>query len=67
MGSKESEETTAERNGVKSKIDELRHTLNHYNKAEAVDCPKCDHQFKLGFEKFNPEQIQEQLTVLMRD
>lgn len=58
------EETTAERNGVKSKIDELRHTLNHYNKAEAVDCPKCDHQFKLGFEKFNPEQIQGQLTVL---
>lgn len=61
---KQLEEATAERNGIKAKMDELRHTLNHYNKAEAVDCPKCDHQFKLGFEKFNPEQLQNQLTVL---
>lgn len=61
---KELEEVTKERNGIKAKIDELRHTLNHYNKAEAVDCPKCDHRFKLGFEKFNPEQLQSQLTAL---
>lgn len=50
-------EQTAERDGVKRKADELRHTLNHFNKAEAIDCPKCDAKFKLGFERLNPEVL----------
>ena len=50
-------EYTAERDGVKRKADELRHTLNHFNKAEAIDCPKCETKFKLGFERLNPETL----------
>lgn len=33
----------------KHHANEIRHTLNHFNKADSVDCPKCETKFKVGF------------------
>lgn len=60
-------EMSNERDGLKRRADELLHTLNHYNKAESVNCPKCEHRFKLGFEKLNPAQLSNQIDGLTKN
>jgi len=57
-------EVTNELDNVSRKINDIRHTLTHFNKAESVDCPKCTHKFKVGFENISPARMQEQLNVL---
>lgn len=42
---------------------EIRHTLNHFNKADSVDCPKCETKFKVGFADINIPQLNARLEV----
>lgn len=47
---------------VKAKANEIRHTINHYNKAESVDCPKCSTNFKSGFNNIDVKQLTSKLS-----
>lgn len=49
---------------ITRKANEIRHTLNHFNRADAVDCPKCTHKFKIGFEKLDPIKLKQQVDLL---
>lgn len=51
------QELSNELEKVSRKLSEIHHTLNHFNKADTVNCPKCENKFKLGFENINPETL----------
>lgn len=57
-------ETTKEYDSLKRKISEIEHTLEHYSRADTVDCPKCTARFKPGFTEFDPVKIQNQKNDL---
>ncbi|QEP52427.1 hypothetical protein D9_0220 [Aeromonas phage D9] len=42
---------------IEADITQINHQLQHYQKAETVECPDCTKKFKLGFEKFNPQEL----------
>lgn len=52
-----------ERESHKHEANEIRHTLNHFNKADSVDCPKCTYTFKVGFADIKPEQLKSRLET----
>lgn len=54
-----------EYNSIQQEISTTQHQLNHFKKAEAVECPDCNTNFKLGFEKFNPASAQKKLDTLV--
>lgn len=58
-------EATNEFDNLKAKITQIDHTLEHYEKAEALDCPKCEHRFKPGFTQVNPTALRQQREVMM--
>lgn len=58
-------EKEVEHNNVKNNIREFEHALQHYNKAGSVECPDCNKTFKLGFEKFDPVDMQKRLDGLL--
>jgi hypothetical protein len=61
---------THESDNLKRKITEIDHTLEHYNRADAVDCPKCQTRFKPGFTEINVNQLTQQaqdFTVRRQD
>lgn len=43
---------------LQSDITQINHQLDHYRKADTVSCPECAANFKIGFEKFNPSQLE---------
>lgn len=47
-----------------AQANEIRHTLNHFNKADAVNCPKCEHKFKIGFENIDLPKLKQTLLGL---
>lgn len=47
-----------------SQANEIRHTLNHFNKADSVDCPKCNNKFKIGFDNIDVNKLTSRLTAL---
>lgn len=47
----------------KNHANEIRHTLNHFNKADSVECPKCDHKFKVGFGNIDIPQLTSRLET----
>lgn len=47
----------------KYQANEIRHTLNHFNKADSVDCPKCETKFKVGFADINIPQLTSRLEA----
>lgn len=57
-------EIKIERDNKHAQATEIRHMLIHYNKADSVDCPKCEYKFKPGFEKTDPRKLDQQLFVL---
>lgn len=58
-------EATNESDVLKSKITHIDHTLEHYERAEALDCPKCEHRFKPGFTQVNPDALRQQRQVII--
>lgn len=50
--------------GTRRKIDDLEHQLDHYSRADTVECPSCDNKFKPGLTDVNPEKLKNQLSVL---
>lgn len=59
-----SKELSDELQNVKRKITDINHTLEHYNRADAVDCPKCDHKFKVGMSSIDPRKLENDRNVL---
>lgn len=57
------EEVRNELESQKAHANEIRHTLNHYNRADSVDCPKCEHKFKVGFKDINVPQLTSRLEA----
>lgn len=43
-----SEKLTVELHQLERTLDEVTHKLNHYDKADPIECPDCKHEFKLG-------------------
>lgn len=43
---------------LEAEITQINHSLRHFNNAENVNCPECNVQFKIGFEKFNPKELE---------
>lgn len=56
---------THESDNLKRKMNEINHTLDHYERAESLDCPKCEHRFKPGFTEVNPEALKKQLAGML--
>lgn len=50
--------------GIKHKLNDITHQLNHFKNADSVSCPKCENQFKPGFEQVDPVKLQSQFEVL---
>lgn len=42
------EQVENELRSLKRDLEETIHKLKHFSQAEAIDCPKCDHNFKVG-------------------
>jgi DNA repair exonuclease SbcCD ATPase subunit len=55
-------QATHESDNLKRKANEITHTLEHYSRADSVDCPKCQHQFKPGFTEIDPGKLREQVN-----
>lgn len=53
-----------ELNTVKAKINNIQHTLDHFNRADSVDCPKCKNKFKVGMSEINPERLKNENLIL---
>ena len=49
---------TNEKDNVHREISSINHSIEHFNKAETIDCPDCNSKFKLGFEKFNIKELE---------
>lgn len=49
--------TTNQLSNVNNDITQINHQLEHYNKADTVECPDCESKFKIGYETFNPAQL----------
>lgn len=58
-------EVTHESDNLKRKANEIGHTLEHYNRADTVDCPKCETKFKPGFTEIDPAKLREQVDVMV--
>ena len=43
---------------------ELSHYLKHFNNAENVECPQCEHQFVPGYKNFDPVAIEKEIKEL---
>lgn len=52
---------------ISAEIDELEHTLKHFNNANEVECNKCNNKFKPGFKVENIEAIKVRVDSLNRD
>lgn len=50
--------------GLEEDIRSQTHKLKHYESADSVACPECDHKFKIGFEKIDPEKIRASIAAL---
>lgn len=48
---------TNQLSNVNNDITQINHQLEHYNKADTVECPDCESKFKIGYETFNPAQL----------
>lgn len=48
---------TNQLSNVNNDITQINHQLEHYNKADTVECPDCESKFKIGYETFNPSQL----------
>lgn len=59
-----SKELSDELHNVKRQITDINHTLEHYNRADAVDCPKCEHRFKVGVKDINPAKLTNERNTL---
>lgn len=58
------QQTTNEREHRKREMEQINHTLHHYNRAESVDCPKCDAKFKPGLTDIDPDRLNNKLADL---
>ena len=50
--------------GIRRKLSDIQHQLDHFEKADSVECPKCTTRFKVGMEKVNPQQIRNEGNIL---
>lgn len=49
---------------IRRKLSDIQHQLDHFEKADSVECPKCTTRFKVGMEKVNPQQIRNEGNIL---
>lgn len=49
---------------VKNHINTTQHSLDHFERAEGTECPKCDHKFKIGVKDINPVGLRITLNTL---
>lgn len=56
---------THESDNLKRKINDIQHTLDHYNRADSVDCPKCETKFKPGFTEIDPAKLRQQVDGMI--
>ncbi|AEV89584.1 putative SbcC ATPase [Pseudomonas phage OBP] len=57
-------EIKIERDNKKNQATEIRHTLAHFNKADLINCPKCETKFKLGFENIDLNKLNHDLETI---
>lgn len=57
---------TNEKSNIDREISSINHSIDHFNKAESVECPDCNSKFKLGFEKFNVKELEVKRNDLVR-
>ncbi|QDB70304.1 putative SbcC [Aeromonas phage CF8] len=55
-----------EHNTIENDIKAINHQLAHFNNAEAIACPACDNEFKLGFERFDKAGLEERREVCVK-
>lgn len=55
-----------ERTKTKHILNEKQHRLNHYRGMETVDCPKCDHTFKVGVTEKDIQQLESAIAGLTK-
>lgn len=48
----------------KRRVIELQHSIEHFKGMHDVNCPKCDHEFKPGFQNFNLEEVQKEIETI---
>jgi energy-coupling factor transporter ATP-binding protein EcfA2 len=46
-------------------LDDMTHKLTHYEKAETVECPDCEHAFKIGITPAEIEHLKQQKAALV--
>lgn len=51
-------------NFLEKERDNFRHQLSHFDQAKSIDCPKCHHLFKRGFEKFDKDGVLTQIDKI---
>ena len=51
-------------NNLEKEIDNLVHTLKHYENADNVKCPNCNSNFKIGFENIDPKKLKLNIQLL---
>lgn len=49
---------------TEAELNQIAHHLKHFNSAESVACPECETKFKIGFEKFNPQELENRRDML---
>lgn len=49
---------------AKRRVIELQHSLEHFKDIHDVNCPKCDFQFKPGFQNFDPAEIEKEIQAI---
>lgn len=55
-----------EHGNVEESLVQVSHKLRHYENAESVTCPECESNFKLGFEKFDPNVLKHEREDLVK-
>lgn len=47
-----------------NRIADLKHYVKHYKNTDSINCPKCEHSFIPGFNKFDPAAAEKEITEL---
>lgn len=48
----------------KRRVIELQHSIEHFKGIHDINCPKCDHEFKPGFQNFDVEEVSKEITKI---
>lgn len=49
---------------ARTTLGDLTHKLSHYEKAETIECPECEHGFKIGISPADITKLKNEHTVL---